>query len=229
MPWTVMPKIRSNDRPGFLGQPLNGPERTAFATSRLRRCGVRTALVATLAVTVALTVGTAPEQAGARAGVTPPQATPKPAVTLSPVVHPRRVAHRAPTTASAQPRTLAHPPVRHQALTPITVHVVEVATAAEGQAAVNRCAGPVEVQYGHWGYPNDIIQHDYCGGAWMAFIRPGTKIHIVGGTEPGLYVANGNRRLVPKNARVSFLAGIGDMALQTCEGDHLALIGLTRI
>lgn len=233
MPWTVMPKIRFAERLGRRRDRNNSLETTAVR-SRLRRWSTRAALVTALAVVVGVVVGTAPEQASAHARMALPQVAPKPARTLSPVAHARVVHHaramaRAPKASRVRPRPVARLHAQRTVSTPITINVAEVATAADGQAAVNRCAGPVEVLYGRWGYPDDIIQHDYCGGAWMAFIRPGTRIQIVGGTRPGLYVANGNRRLVPKNSRVSFLAGIGDLALQTCDGNQLALIGLTRV
>lgn len=228
MPWTVMPKTRSADRRGVRRDDTSAPA-ASVAKSRARRWGVRATLVTIVAILVAVVVGTLPEQASAHVRVTPPQIAPKPAATLHAVVHSREIPRRTPHARPLPPGPSVHPHARPRGSTPITITVVEVTTAAGGQAAVNRCAGPVEVQYGRWGYPNDIIQHDYCGGAWMAFIRAGTRIRIVGGTEPGLYVANGNRRLVPKDSRVSFLQGIGDVALQTCEGSQLALIGLTRI
>lgn len=236
MPWTVMPKYRPTHRSASNTRIRTTPE-VATRTAPMRHWGTPAALLSTLAVSVALVVSTAPEQAVAHSQVTPPQAVPKPARTLNADVRPRPTAHH--VQRAVQERL--HPAVRLHAQHaspipvsaprpgPITINVAAVSTAAEAQAAVNRCAGPVEVLYRNWGYADDIVQHNFCGGAWMAFIRPGTRIQIMGGTRPGLYVANGHRRLVPKGSGVAFLAGIGDLALQTCEGDRLAIVGLTRL
>lgn len=112
---------------------------------------------------------------------------------------------------------------------PILVRVVDVSDAAHGQAAVDRCAGPVEVLYSPYDLPNDIVQHDYCGGAWFATLSRGTRIRIIGGTQPGLYEVNGRRRTVPKGMKVYFLRNLGSLVLQTCRGDDLVATGLTRI
>lgn len=134
--------------------------------------------------------------------------------------HPARAQSVRPASATVRRGSVA---------TPVVIRVAGVASGADGQAAVDRCAGPVEVLWSAYGYANDIIQHNYCGGAWMAFIRPGLEIRIVGGTQPGLYVANGQRRVAPKDSTIAVMAGIGDLALQTCQGRDLVYTGLSRI
>ena len=111
---------------------------------------------------------------------------------------------------------------------PAVIRVVEVTSAANGQAAVDRCMGPVEVLYTPFGYPNDIVEHDYCGGAWFLSLTPGTRIRVVGGTQPGLYVVNGRRRVVPWGSTIAAMHGLGALVLQTCQGHSMVFIGLSR-
>lgn len=110
----------------------------------------------------------------------------------------------------------------------VVVHVVEVTSASNGQAAVDRCRGPVEVLYASYGYPNAIVEHDYCGGAWFASLATGTRVRVVSGTQPGLYEVNGRRRVVPKGSTIAAMYGLGVLVLQTCRGDNLVFIGLSR-
>lgn len=200
--------------------------------TRGRRLGSLALACVSLALVPLVVISSAPARANARSLPAAPQhaTTPineyrprpdAPLVRTAPTTAPKR--HQLTRTVQARPRTAVMEPQ------PITISVAGVATGEQGQAAVNRCAGPVEVLWSAYGYANDIIQHNYCGGAWMAYIRPGTHIRIVGGTQPGLYVANGQRRVAPWGSTIAVMAGIGDLAVQTCVGHDLVYVGLTRV
>lgn len=165
----------------------------------------------------------APTQIAPRVGSAPSAVAPvsRPAVaTVS------RSAERAPL----KPRVAAPPapvaPVASAAPAPRILRIVAVASPEDAQLEINRCAGAVEVAWSS--DPHEIAEHDFCGGAWFASVAAGTAVEVVGGTRPGLYVANGNRQMLPKGADSSALDGLGDLVLQTCDGDSLIVIGLSR-
>lgn len=158
------------------------------------------------------------------------------ATTLEPAAHraTTSVSRAAVRTAPVQKVTSAKAPVATSrvATSPaagsVVIHVITVTSAADAQSQMNRCAGPVEIDYSPWGLPNDIAQHNYCGGAWFASLATGTHVTIVGGAHPGTYVV-GQKRYVSHGQDVSVLRGIGDLALQTCVGgDQMAYVGLNR-
>jgi hypothetical protein len=155
----------------------------------------------------------APQQATLSASARPTAAVPAPA-------------HSRPAKPAS--RSLSRPPVATPG--PVVIRVITVSSVANAQSEVNRCAGPVEVNYSSYGLPNDIVQHNYCGGSRFASLATGTHVTIIGGAHPGTYVVNANKRYIYHGQNVGVLAGIGDLALQTCvDGGKMAFVGLTRV
>jgi len=116
----------------------------------------------------------------------------------------------------------------------LTIRIAELATPATMQTAIDACRGPVEIDWNadplRWGlHPNEIAEHDYCGGARFPALTTGERVKVIGGTVGGLYVVNGHRRYALPGAPAEQLDGIGDIALQTCLPHGLVLIGLDRI
>lgn len=116
----------------------------------------------------------------------------------------------------------------------LVVRVAAVTTPSTMQAAIDRCQGPVAIDWSadpsRWGtHPMEIAEHDYCGGWAFTSVRTGSEVRVLGGGLSGLYVVNGQRRFVPTGASASELDGVGDIALQTCVGNGMILVGLDRI
>lgn len=160
-------------------------------------------------------------QAAPRAVEQVPVATPS--VTATPVTPP---AAPSPTPTPTETRT--HEPSRSEdrASDIRTIRVRYVATSQDMQQKLDRCDGPVQVNWP--GHTTEIAQHDYCGGAWFNTVAKGQLIRVSGGTMGGLWVVNGNRRTVSKGAPVSSLDGLGGLVLQTCVGSKMVLVGLSR-
>ncbi|MGN6162821.1 MAG: hypothetical protein ACTHOG_14110, partial [Marmoricola sp.] len=133
------------------------------------------------------------------------------------------VVHR---TAKRQPAAERRPVVR-RAIQALHIHVVAAVPISQGQAAVNRCAGPVMITYP--GATPQIVQHDYCGGTWVLGLRPGQRV-VLTGSAAGTYVV-GARRVISLDSNVTAVNGLGDLVAQTCiAGTHSAqLVGLVRV
>lgn len=87
----------------------------------------------------------------------------------------------------------------------------------------------MEARYDAFGYPNDIVEHNYCGGSWFAGLQRGTVVRVIGGTQPGLYVVNGRRFYTPKTGTIAGTKGLGDLMVQTCiSHTEMVYVGLTR-
>lgn len=109
----------------------------------------------------------------------------------------------------------------------LVVRVASVTTPATMQAAINRCDGPVEID---WGFlPTEIAEHDYCGGSAFSALSAGQQVQVVGGSMAGRYVVNGERRFAAAGSSAYQLDGIGDLALQTCVSGGVILVGLDRV
>lgn len=116
----------------------------------------------------------------------------------------------------------------------LVLHIVAVATPDTMQSAIDACDGPVEINWhsdpARWGvHPDEIAEHDYCGGSQFRFLRRGQRVRVMGGDLSGVYVANGNRRFAFAGSPAHELDGIGDLALQTCVRGGVVLIGLDRV
>lgn len=107
------------------------------------------------------------------------------------------------------------------------IHIVATATPATMQGKLDRCMGAIQINWSS--HSPEIAQHDYCGGAWYAGVRPGEIIKVSGGSLAGTYRVTDNHRYVRKGAPASSIDGLGDVVLQTCVGNRLSLVGLDRI
>lgn len=205
-----------------------------------------------LALVAAVMLATATRH-HARTGWTPAaakltQRTHAPARRERRVVH-HRVSHRAPaahrasvpahleSASNVEPAVsrssdrLVPSPAPHPAL---VIRIAAVATPSTMQSAINACDGPVEIAWSsdpfQWGaLPNEIAEHDYCGGAVFDSLAAGQRVEVVGGDLGGLYVVNGNRRFATAGASADVLSGVGDVVLQTCVPNGVVLVGLDRV
>lgn len=212
-----------------------------IATTLLRHLAVPVVLVLMLAAAALLlrgpgsptgAVDAAPAAATATSRPTlvpaptaPRAATPTPSVTAAPITPattPAATAAPAPT----ETRTTEASRSEDRTGDLRTIRVRYVATSEDMQAKLDRCDGPVQVNWP--GHTTEIAQHDYCGGAWFNTVAKGQLIRVSGGTMGGLWVVNGNRRTVNKGGSISALDGLGGLVLQTCVGDKMVLVGLSR-
>ena len=118
--------------------------------------------------------------------------------------------------------------------TSLVVRIWTVATPDNMQSAINSCDGPVEINWrsdpSKWGsHPDEIAEHDYCGGAEFRSLRRGQRVRVAGGDLSGLYVVNGDRRFAYAGSSADMLNGLGAIVLQTCVPGGVVLIGLDRV
>lgn len=115
----------------------------------------------------------------------------------------------------------------------LVVRIASVVTPATMQSAINACQGPVEILWStdpfQWGsHPDEIAEHDYCGGTDFSSLAAGQQVQVIGGNLTGLYVVNGNRRFAGPGSSADLLDGMGAVVLQTCVPDGVVLVGLDR-
>lgn len=156
----------------------------------------------------------------------PPVPSPSPVIQTPPPPPPPPPAPKPtpkPRPAVVVPAAPAAPPAPAG---PHYIHISEVTDSGGAQSAIDACQGPVEVTWPS--DPTEIAQHNYCGGAWFTSLTGGDEVIVSGGTVAGTYVVNGARRYAAKGSSSSTLDGLGDLVLQTCVGNQLVLIGLSR-
>jgi hypothetical protein len=180
-------------------------------------------LVAVAAVMIGFTATTATGKADRRPTAAATTSAPRhPAV----VRHQVRLTVRVATSRSTQRAAVSAVAAAPEPASQATIYVSAVTNPSTAQAAANACRGPIEILWP--GLPAPIAQHDYCGGAWFNSVTTGERIKVVGGTMPGMYVANGRRLMVGKGTSSSVLSGLGTLVLQTCVGNQMVLVGLDR-
>lgn len=113
------------------------------------------------------------------------------------------------------------------------VRITRVATPQTMQSAIDACTGPVEILWSNdrfrWGaHPDEIAEHDYCGGSEFSSLAKGQRVRVIGGTLSGRYVVNGYRRFARAGSPAQLLNGLGAIVLQTCVPDGVVLVGLDR-
>lgn len=108
----------------------------------------------------------------------------------------------------------------------MVIQIRAVTTLVGAQRAIDRCFGAVE--FSADGQPV-IARHNFCGGWAMLDTHTGEIVEVRGFGFDGLYRVNGTRRYVPSGSSTTATWGMGDLVLQTCDGDVLTLAGLSRI
>lgn len=116
----------------------------------------------------------------------------------------------------------------------LVIRIWTVATPDNMQTAINSCRGPVEINWrsdaSRWRvHPDEITEHDYCGGSVFRSLRRGQRVHVIGGDLSGRYVVNGKRRFASPGSSADALNSVGEIVLQTCVPGGVVLIGLDRV
>lgn len=98
------------------------------------------------------------------------------------------------------------------------------------QGAINQCRGGVATDTDGFGSPWLIVEHDYCGGAWVLPVRKGDRLKVRNGALAGVWKATGRTRIIGHNAPVTTTRGLGYLVVQTCipHTNKIKLVGFSR-